>query len=60
MGNPHGGVVGGENPGADGDGFATSAKNQTVFISCSSRADASDNTLIHVEALAGARVCAAA
>jgi len=49
MGYPHGGVVGGENPGADGDGFATPAENQTVFISCSSRADARDNTLIHVE-----------
>ena len=49
MGDPHGGAVGGEDPGADGDGFATPAENQAVFISCSSHADAGDNTLIHVE-----------
>jgi hypothetical protein len=49
MGYPHGSVVGGENPGTDGDGFATPAENQAVFTSCGSRAEVCDNTLIHVE-----------
>ena len=48
MGAARGGVVGHEDAGADGDGFA---QNKTVFISCSSRtqADSGEHTLIHVE-----------
>jgi hypothetical protein len=33
MGYSLGGVVGREDPGTDGDGFATPAENPTVFIS---------------------------
>jgi hypothetical protein len=48
MGIAHGGVVGGEDPGADRHGFAEA---KTLFISCSSHttADADDHSLIHVE-----------
>jgi hypothetical protein len=51
MGTAHGGVVGGEDSGADGDGFAQPVQNKTLFISCSSRtqADTGEHTLIHVE-----------
>jgi hypothetical protein len=48
MGFAHGGVMGGEDPGADHHGFAEA---KALFISCSSRTptDAGDHTLIHVE-----------
>jgi hypothetical protein len=48
MGSAHGGVMGGEDPGADRARFAEA---KTLFISCSSRthADAGEHTLIHVE-----------
>jgi len=49
MGFPHGGVMGGEDPGADGHGLATLAENKALFISCSAHADAGDDTLIHVQ-----------
>jgi hypothetical protein len=49
MGSSHGGVMGGEDPGADGHGLATLAESKALFISCSSHTDAGDNTLIHVE-----------
>ena len=51
MGPAHGGVVGHEDAGADGDGFTPPAENRTLFISCSSRtaADSGAHTLIHVE-----------
>jgi hypothetical protein len=58
MGAADGGAVGGEDRGADGDGFAEvtsvenpSIQNKALFISCSSRAqaDTGEHTLIHVE-----------
>jgi len=53
MGAAHGGAVGCEDTGADGDGLAqsTTIRNKTLFISCSSRAqpDTGEHTLIHVE-----------
>jgi hypothetical protein len=50
MGPAHGRAVGHENAGADGDGFAASAKSKTLFISCSSQTQANtgERTLIHV------------
>ena len=50
MGTAHGGIVGHEDSGADGDGF-TAPEYKTLFISCSSRSstDTGANTLIHVE-----------
>lgn len=50
MGLAHGGLVGRENAGADGHGFAPRAESKALFISCSShtQADTGEHTLIHV------------
>jgi hypothetical protein len=51
MGPSHGGAMGREDPGTDGDGLAAPAENKTLFISCSSHSqeDSGEHTLIHVE-----------